>query len=425
MKILKLAAENIKRLTVVEITPDGALVEIAGKNGNGKTSVLDSIFWALAGTKAVQAKPIRNGEERARIELTLGDGEKVAFIVERTFTPENSYLTVKTEEGAKYPKPQQMLEDLLGALTFDPLNFMRADAAKQFEILRGMLDLEIDLDALAKESADIFAERTEKGRLFKTLKATIDAAGEVQPTTPVDVAAIVDRIGKIDVFNTEVRQALATVNAAKERAAAASMRVKEAQRALEAAQDAERAAQEQVAAVSSREIPDLLEIGPLKQELQLAEETNKRAERWQQLESRIAQAAAAKADIDDLTALLDSLEKRRIAAISKAKMPIEGLSLGQGEVTFRGVPIAQASDAEQLKVSTAIAAALNPKLRVIRIRDGSLLDDDAMKWLAQFAQDSDMQIWIERVGDGGPGAIVMEDGHVRGAADSVQKDEES
>lgn len=415
MKILKLAAENIKRLTVVEITPAGDLVEIAGKNGNGKTSVLDAIYWAMAGGGAIQAQPIRKGADSAHISLTLGNGEKVDFVVERSFTASGSYLSVKTPDGAKYPKPQQMLEDLLGALTFDPLDFMRSNPAKQFEILRGMLDLEVDLDALAKESDEIFKERTEKGRLLKTLNAAIDAAGDVQPTTPVDAAAIVDRIGKIDEHNAEVRQANAAIAAAKQKAADAAMRVKEAQRALEAALEAERAAKDQVEIMTAREVPALLEIGPLKQEIQLAEETNRRAERWKQLESRRAQAAEAKAGIDDLTALLDSLEKRRIAAISKAKMPIDGLSLGQGEVTFRGVPIAQASDAEQLKVSTAIAAALNPKLRVIRIRDGSLLDDDAMKWLAGFAQETDMQIWIERVGDGGPGAIVMEDGHVRGA----------
>lgn len=415
MKILKLSAENIKRLTVVEITPKGDVVEVAGKNGNGKTSVLDSIWWALGGVKNIQADPIRRGADRARIELTLGDGKTAPLIVERTFTPENSYLTVKTEEGAKYPKPQQMLEDLLGALTFDPLSFMRADGAKQFEILRGMLDLEVDLDAMAREANQIFNERTEKGRILKALNAGIAAAGDITPTTPVDVAAIVDRIGKIDEHNAEVRQAQTLIAAAKQKSADAAMRVREAQRALDAAVEAERSARDDASALTARHVPPLLEIAPLKQELQLAHETNRRAEAWRHAEMKRSEAAAVKAEIEDMTALLDSLERRRVAAISKAKMPVDGLSLGQGEVTFNGVPIAQASDAEQLKVSTAIAAALNPKLRVIRIRDGSLLDDDAMKWLAQFARDADMQIWIERVGEGGPGAIVMEDGHVRGA----------
>ena len=94
MKILQLNAENVKRLTVVEISPTGDIVEIAGKNGNGKTSVLDSIYWALGGGKGVQAKPIRTGAETAKIKLQLGEKETVSLIVERKFTASGTTLKV-------------------------------------------------------------------------------------------------------------------------------------------------------------------------------------------------------------------------------------------------------------------------------------------------------------------------------------------
>ena len=81
---------------------------------------------------------------------------------------------------------------------------------------------------------------------------------------------------------------------------------------------------------------------------------------------------------------------------------------------MNGVPFDQASDAEQLRVSTQIAIALNPQLRVIRIRDGSLLDDDAMKQLAEIADKNDFQIWIERVRSDDKVGFVIEDGHVKG-----------
>ena len=81
MKIIKLEAENIKRLVAVEITPDGHMVQISGRNGAGKTSVLDAIWWALAGADAIQAKPIREGETTAHITLDLGE-----IVVERSFT---------------------------------------------------------------------------------------------------------------------------------------------------------------------------------------------------------------------------------------------------------------------------------------------------------------------------------------------------
>lgn len=70
-------------------------------------------------------------------------------------------------------------------------------------------------------------------------------------------------------------------------------------------------------------------------------------------------------------------------------------------------------DAQQLRASIAIASAMNPKLRVIRVRDGSLLDSDSMALLAGFAEANDMQVWVETVQSGRPGAIVIEDGQVQ------------
>src|SRR4051812_1903349 len=100
MKIVSLQAENIKRLVAVQITPDGNLVQITGKNGQGKSSVLDAIWWALAGSGNIQAQPIRKGEARGSIRLDLGE-----LVVTRTFTRkgEHDYTTqiaVENAEGA-------------------------------------------------------------------------------------------------------------------------------------------------------------------------------------------------------------------------------------------------------------------------------------------------------------------------------------
>jgi len=112
------------------------------------------------------------------------------------------------------------------------------------------------------------------------------------------------------------------------------------------------------------------------------------------------------------------MEKRkadRAAAIAKAKLPVEGLGFGEGVVLFNGLPLEQASDAEQLRVSVAIAMAGNSKLRVIRVRDGSLLDESGMKLLAELADANDMQVWVERVDTTGKVGFVIEDGRLRDA----------
>ncbi len=114
----------------------------------------------------------------------------------------------------------------------------------------------------------------------------------------------------------------------------------------------------------------------------------------------------------ELTDAIAAREKQKVDAITAAEMPVEGLGFGDGEVTYGGIPFEQASDAERLRVSVAIAMASNPKLRVIRVRDGSLLDEEALKALAGIAHDRDYQVWIERVDGSGKVGVVMEDGAV-------------
>ncbi len=112
---------------------------------------------------------------------------------------------------------------------------------------------------------------------------------------------------------------------------------------------------------------------------------------------------------------MEARNAAKAKAIAAAKMPVAGLEFGDGEILLGGLPFDQASDAERLRTSIAIAMAANPKLRVIRVRDGSLLDDQAMTLLGEMAEAADMQVWIECVGDAGKVGIVMEDGMVRGA----------
>jgi hypothetical protein len=110
---------------------------------------------------------------------------------------------------------------------------------------------------------------------------------------------------------------------------------------------------------------------------------------------------------------MESRTEQKQKAIASAKMPVKGLSFGDGIVLYKGVPIEQASSAEQLRVSCAIGMAGNPKLRVMIIKDGSLLDSDSLKLLAGMAKDQDFQVWVERVDASGQVGIVMEDGHVK------------
>jgi hypothetical protein len=115
-----------------------------------------------------------------------------------------------------------------------------------------------------------------------------------------------------------------------------------------------------------------------------------------------------------LTAQLEVVAAERREAISKCAFPIPGLSFDEeGRVLFNGVPFSQSSSAQQIKVSVAIGLALNPKLRVLLIRDGSLLDKNNLAVVEEMARAADAQIWMERVSEGGEVSVIIEDGEVK------------
>jgi chromosome segregation ATPase len=202
MKIIKFQAENIKRIGAVEIEPTGFLVPITGPNDSGKSSVLDAIFYALAGAKTHPAEPIKRGAETARIRLDLGE-----IIVTRKFTLTSTTLTVEAADGAQYKSPQQMLDKMLGALSFDPLDFSRMAPIDQLRELKGLVTLDIDVDQLDRETEADYIARADVNRIAKGLAqniATVEAnLPEELPTERVDEKKLVDEMTSAAAFNQE------------------------------------------------------------------------------------------------------------------------------------------------------------------------------------------------------------------------------
>ena len=154
MRIIQLTAENVKRLKAVQITPDKNVVIIGGKNGHGKTSVIDAISMALGGASQICSEPLRIGAKRGKASVDIGD-----LVVTRTFTEAGGgSLTVTNKQGLPQKTPQAMLDALLSGLSFDPLEFIRAKPADQKETVRRLVGL--DFSKLDEERAKVFAERT-------------------------------------------------------------------------------------------------------------------------------------------------------------------------------------------------------------------------------------------------------------------------
>ena len=413
MKIINLQAENLKRLVAVEITPTGALVQITGKNGAGKTSVLDSIFWALAGAGTVQPVPIRKGQKSARIRLDLGE-----IVVTRTFKGEEgkattTAITVENGQGARFPSPQRMLDDLLGTLSFDPLAFARMLPREQFDELRRFVP-GVDFDAIEKANAADYADRTTLNRRAKEERAVAAsiAVPADAPDIPVDEGAIAEELEQASERNADLARAIAAEDHASEQIA----RLRVEADHLEAQAKRLRAEADRMAETSFPERPAGIDVGALGARLKAAQTANIAYRAKVNRHERVREAEDLERKAEALTAAMAGREALKREAVAAAEMPVPGLQFGEGVVLMDGVPFDQASDAEKLRVSVAIAMASNPKLRVVRVRDGSLLDAESLQILGEMAADRDYQVWIERVDDTGKVGFVIEDGRLKSEA---------
>lgn len=421
MRIVKLTAENIKKIRAVEITPDGDIVTISGKNGSGKTSTLDSIWWALAGTSHIQGQPIRKGETKARIKLDLGE-----IIVERRFTPTGSTLAVETADGARFPSPQKMLDALLGELSFDPLAFARMQPRQQFDELRRVAKLDIDVDKLDGQNKSDFAKRTDVNRDAKSKRAQAEAI-TVPHDTPkdrVDEGALVDALQKAGEHNGDIETRKAGRIALQEKAdklkSDAVERQKRASKLRDQADEEDGAAalllkdalEKEEKLKNAPALPDPIDATAIRTQLKAAQATNAAVASAARRAEILKEAEEFDKQSKEITARMEGREKAKRDAIAAAAMPVPGLGFGEGVVTYNDVPFDQASSAEQLRVSMGIAMAANPKLRVIRILDGSLLDEDSMRIVSEMAKAEDFQVWCEVVDSSGKLGIVIDDGAV-------------
>ena len=415
--IISLTVENIKKIKAVTIRPHGGFVEITGRNGQGKSTVLDAIWWALKGKDNIQAAPIRNGEKSGKITLELQD-----YLVERTFRRNElgddytTKITVTTKDKARMSSPQAVLDGFTGMLGFDPLAFMRQTPKEQYDTLRGLCRLEVDVEELDRQYKELFAQRTEINRDVKVCQARLSnmQIPDNAPTERVDVAVLVDKVNEINAANSAVqqkqrmRQTLLADNVRRgDETARLKARLAEIDRETEQANGQIKAITEYL---QGHKIQD---ASAYSEKIKQAEQINSIIDLRDNRALEEKALRAAQKTEDELTAQMQGLQERKRAAIESAKLPVTGLEFGEGELLLNGVPLAQLSAAEQLKLSMDIAMAENPKLRVILLKDASLLDAQSMDYIRRRAEAEGYQIWAERVASDGAVGFVIEDGELK------------
>ncbi len=437
MRITRLEVSNFKRIRLVDIRPDGSVVLIRGRNGQGKSSCLDSIPALLGGEKLCPKEPIRRGETEAVIRASLDDFPEFGPIVaERHFRRREDGTVTSTlklstpgENGIRLDKPQRRLDELVGKLSFDPLAFMRLPAKEQAETLRKLSG--VDFRLLDAKRANLYEERTLANRSVAQVKArvaTMPAAADA-PDAPDSAADLMRQQNERRVVhdaNEAKRREYATTRARwpevqkrieKDRADIARLEADLAKvRALLASDEKDLVAVEEKGAALKAEVAALVDpdMEELLDKVRGIEAVNERVRQKKAHAEEVARLATAEAEAKRLDDAIAAIDAQKEETLRSAKLPVPGLSFSDEGPTYEEFPLDQASQSAQLRISVAIGAALNPTLRAMLSREGSFADEDTLAVLADEAAKLDLQLWLEVVGKHGEG-IVIEDGQVEGA----------
>jgi DNA repair exonuclease SbcCD ATPase subunit len=398
---------------VVEISAAESVIKISGDNGAGKSSVLDSIAYAIGGKKLIPDNPIRLGEDAAEIIVEVDD-----LIITRSFKRKDSGYTttlkVSAKDGATYSAGQEVLDALLGKLSFDPFEFSRMDEKKQADILKGLVDLGIDLPAWEAEYKKLYEDRTIAGREADRLKATAQSMQKYDgvPDEETPASKIVREYEAGKAAHDAEQSRLDDVVDAAEKLWAANNLIDTLQIQLSDAKANKEAASLFFNELDSVVAPILPDLSEIKARMDSVEDTNSKIRANKERELAVERAKLAMSTHKKLDQEISAKLIEKDTAIKSAKYPVDGLMFDGDSLTYMGIPLSQASSGEKVILSAKIGMALNPKLKVLLIRDASLIGEKNYNALSGFAETEGYQLWLEYVDVTGEIGIYLEDGEV-------------
>ncbi len=400
VKITNLELENVKRIKAVSLTPaENGLTVIGGGNGEGKTSVLDALAWALGGDKFKPSNPRREGSvipPHLRVELSNG------LIVERK--GDKGALKVTDPSGRK--GGQQLLNEFVEQLALDLPKFMQASAKDKAETLLKIIGVGDKLTELETKEQQTYNQRRTIGQIADQKQKYADELPNY-PGAPAEEVSVSDLIKQQqDILarngeNQRKRNDLARIEQEYSAAAAELKRLQERVASLAADFETARKSAENLQDESTAEI---------EANIRNIDEINTKVRANQARERAQSEAEELKSQYNDLSSELENIRKAKADLLGGANLPLKGLSVADGKLTYNGAKWDCMSGAEQLKVATAIVRKLNPKCGFVLIDKLEQMDEKTLREFGKWLEAEGLQVIATRVSTGGDCSIIIEDG---------------
>lgn len=411
VKINELFIENVKRVKAVQFEPSAdGLTIIGGRNGQGKTSVLDAIAWALGGNNYKPSVPERDGAlvpPNLHIELSNG------LIVERK--GKNSTLKVTDPNGNK--SGQQLLNEFVSTLALDLPKFINGSDKDKADSLLKILGIGDVLAQLDTKENQLYAQRTEVGRIADRKKKAADEMPMYPnvPKEPVSATELIKQQQEILARNGENERKRQDAARYEQMLAEAQIAFDEAKAALQKA--------EQDCLTARKSAEDLHDESTAELEKNLAEieALNIKIRANSTKEAAEIEANNLQQEYDGLTEQIESVREERSKLLDSAELPLLGLSVKDGKLIYNNMPWDGMSGSDQLKVATAIVRKLNPQCGFVLMDKLEQMDLETLQEFGAWLKQEGLQVIATRVSTGNECSIIIEDGMVKGDTEAVKE----
>ena len=412
LKIIELRGENFKKIKAIVIRPDDDLVLLTGKNDQGKSSAIDLIIAMLCGknTKMIP-QPIRKGQTHADGRMDLGK-----FIVTVKWTEKGRYLEVTNAEGYTPPlPPQELLDTFVGEISFDLSKFIEMEDKERTELFLKLAGL--DFAPIDQEIDRLVEERRLQGiktKMFNSQRETFTPELALRiPKELISTNLLNDELEKAVTLNQTLTYADQGIENSKTVITGLLEEVEDLVRQISnVKKEIER--HEQIITKEEKYLKDnkLVNTGLIREKIIGAEELNElfRAnERNKVADQKFKYELSV---YEKQTAKITERRKSKDKALQEAKLPLPGLTVNSLGTFFNDIPINQLSSSEKIKVAMSIAMALNYKLKVILVKEASLLDEENIKVIREMAKGKGYQVWLEKVDKTGEMGFYFVDGMI-------------
>ncbi len=418
LKITKFSAENFKSLTNVTFDVGGKSFTIVGKNGAGKSSLLQ-VMQSPLDSKVIPTKPIKEGEDRSTISVTIeGEvaGEFRRYIADLYFTPANNRgrLVITNEKNEAVKSPSTVMKTIIGNISFNIWDhFLNADKKKRIELLKELtgkkveIDLaEIDIDTRVKAKTKLSDKITDDEASLKNHGFTPDEIEKY--SEPMDMVKLQEELSgvstSIDNYNrieSGVRQFKVDIEGMETYNQNAEKQIKELAEQIERNNQEVILTKTKLAAgekwLEAKEKPSAESISKKMME---ASVHNTNCDKVKEFAKKQLDLINAKKQLDTMASDIVKAKKAKDKIISTSELPIEGLTFSDEEILLNGIPLEEGgvNTAKLIDTGIAIYAAINKNLRTIFIPEASLLDNETKaKIEAKWVDELDYQIIYEQV----------------------------